>query len=190
MPAEDLGSQFDEHMQWLGHVAAMSASFDLHVNMAIWELANVERWIGACLTTQLFSPSARFRVLTSLVQVRGGTPEIVRKINKFAERAGKLARRRNAYVHDAWAAEEDSGKVKRIHVTMEGEFNFGFRETSIEELKRLYDDIQDSIRRFDQLREEVFASLPAWPRTQFARSRGIRSFPLEQKKRGEGTSST
>jgi hypothetical protein len=180
MSESDQDPRFDEHMKWLGHVAAMSASLDFSVNMAIWELANVERWIGACLTTQLFSPSSRFRVLCSLIQVRGGSPTIMTKVNKFAVRAGTLARRRNNYVHDPWAIDEQGGEVKRIHVTMEGQFNFGFTPTSIDELKRLYDDIQDSIRRFDQLREEVFRSLPPWPRTQFSRSRGIRSYPLDQ----------
>ncbi|WMT79587.1 hypothetical protein [Bradyrhizobium sp. Ash2021] len=176
MSESDQDPRLDEHMRWLGHVAAMSASLDFSVNMAIWELANVERWIGACLTTQLFSPSSRFRVLISLIQVRGGSPDIITKVNKFAERAGGLARRRNAYVHDPWTIEEEGGGVHRIHVTMEGTFKFGFTPTSIEELKRLHDDIQDSILRFDQLREEVFRSLPPWPRTQFSRSRGIRSY--------------
>jgi hypothetical protein len=180
MSEDDPDPRFDEHMKWLGHVAAMSSSLDLSVNMAIWELANVERWIGACLTTQLFSPSSRYRVLCSLIQVRGGSTAIVAKVNKFAVRAGALARRRNEYIHDAWAVDEQGGEVKRIHVTMEGSFKFGFTPTSIEELKRLYDDIQDSIRRFDQLREEAFRSLPPWPRTQFSRSRGIRSYPLDR----------
>jgi hypothetical protein len=172
--------RFDEHMKWLGHVAAISASLDLNVNMASWELANVERWIGACLTTQLFSPASRFRVFISLVQVRGGKPDIIGKINKFAERAGALARRRNTFIHDTWAVDEATGEVKRIHVTMEGQFRFGFTPTSVDELKRLYDDIQDAIQRFDQLRVEVFQSLPPWPRTQFSQSRGIRSYPRDQ----------
>ncbi len=172
--------RFDEHMKWLGHVSAIWASLELSVNMAIWELANVERWIGACLTTQIFSPSARFRALISLVHVRGGQPEIISKIHKFAEGAGGLSRRRNSYVHDSWALDETTCEVKRIHVTMEGAFSFGFTPTSVDELKRLFDDIQDGIRRFDQLRDEIFRSLPPWPRTQFSRSRGIRSYPLDQ----------
>src|SRR5258707_11836060 len=181
MPAaDDEDPRFQEHMKWLGHVAAISASLDLSVNMTIWELANVERWIGACLTTQIFSPSSRFRVLISLVHVRGGKPEIISKIHKCAESAGGLSRRRNSYVHDTWAVDESTGEVKRIHVTMEGAFSFGFTPTSVDELKRLYDDIQDGIRRFDLLREEIFRSLPPWPRTQFSLSRGIRSYPLDR----------
>ena len=47
MTAEDEDLRFQEHMQWLGHVAAMWSSLELQINMAIWELANIERWIAA-----------------------------------------------------------------------------------------------------------------------------------------------
>jgi hypothetical protein len=43
MSAKDHDPRFHEHMKWLGHIAAISASLELSVNMAIWELANVER---------------------------------------------------------------------------------------------------------------------------------------------------
>lgn len=172
--------RFDEHMKWLGHMSAIWASLELQVNMTIWELANIERQIGACLTTQLFSPAARFRVLNALVQVRGGEAQIIKKITSFAESAGGLARRRNSYIHDTWVIDETTLVVSRTHVTMEGTFNFGFTPTSVEELKRLFDDIQDALRRFDDLRDEIFRTLPPWPRTQFSQSHGIESCPLDQ----------
>jgi hypothetical protein len=180
-PSDDnYDARFDEHMKWLGHVSAIWASLELHVNMAIWELANVERQIGACITTQLSSPAARFRALNALVQVRGGERQMIGKITGFAERAGGLARRRNSYIHDTWVIEEEAGEVMRIHVTMEGEFKFGFTPTSVEEIKRLFDDIQDAIRRFDLLRDEIFRTLPPWPQKQFSQSHGIYSYPLDQ----------
>jgi hypothetical protein len=180
MTADNDDPRFHEHMKWLGNVTAIWATMELSINMAIWELANVERWIGACITTQIFSPSSRLRVLVALIDVRGGTPDIISKINKFAESAGGLARRRNSYVHDSWSVDEETGEVERIHVTMEGAFSFGFTPTSIDDLKRLFNDIQDGISRFDSLRDEIFRSLPPWPRTQFAQSRGIRSYPPDR----------
>lgn len=171
--------RFDDHMRWVGHVAGIWASLELGINMAIWELANVEREAGACITSQLFSPSSRLRVLTNLIRIRGGAPDKIAKINKFAGAVGDLGRRRNEYIHDTWTLDEKTAKVARIHVTMEGEFHFGFAPTSIEELQTLYTNIQTQIRRFDELRDEIFQSLPPWPRTQFERSRGIRSYPLD-----------
>jgi hypothetical protein len=164
-----------EHMKWLGHVAAIWASLELEINMAIWELANVEP--GACMTSQLFSLSSRMRVLRSLIQIRGATPQAVKKINAFSETVMGLGRRRNEYVHDAWCIDESTGEVKRIHATMEETFTYGFTPTRTEELRRLYDDIESAITRFQHLRNEIFRSLPPWPRTQFEQSRGIQRYP-------------
>ena len=45
MTAEDEDLRFQEHMKWLGHVAAMwsSRTSDQHGDLGT---ANVERWIG------------------------------------------------------------------------------------------------------------------------------------------------
>jgi hypothetical protein len=180
MEADPGNPQFDEYMKWLGHIATIWATLEFQINMAIWELANVERWAGACITTQLFSPSSRTRALLSLIQIRGASPEIIEKVNKFAKSVIGLGRRRNEYIHDTWCVEENTGEVKRIHATMEGSFKFGFTPTDIKELQRLYNDIKGSLARFDQLRDEVFQSLPPWPRTQFEQSRGIQRYPPDR----------
>jgi hypothetical protein len=151
-----------EHMKWLGHVAPIWASLELEINMTIWELANVERWVGACMTSQLFSPSSRTRVLLSLVHIRGASKEIVDKVNRFSSKVTGLGRRRNEYIHDAWCVEETTGEVKRIHAAMEETFTFGFTPTSTKELQRLYVDIEDAISRFQHLRNETFQSLPPY----------------------------
>jgi hypothetical protein len=51
------------------------ATFELHVNMTIWELANVSQHAGACITSHIGNPNARFRALVALVLMRGGTDE-------------------------------------------------------------------------------------------------------------------
>jgi hypothetical protein len=65
------------------------------------------------LAANIYLNEVRFRVLVSLVHVRGGTPEIIAKINRFADSAGGLARRRNSYVHDTWSVEETVSCARR-----------------------------------------------------------------------------
>ena len=178
MAEPDFDPAFAEHMKWLGLVAAMWAELEYQINEAIWELANVERWAGACITSQIFSPSARMRALTALIRVRNGQTEDVKKFTSLSATIIKLGHRRNAYVHDPWAIEEDTNEVKRIHVNVEGEFEFGFKPTPIDDMKRLYAEINSTVVRFGEVRREVFQTLPPWPRTQFEQSRGIRPHPL------------
>src|SRR3954467_10829696 len=61
---------FNEHMIALGRVAAMWADFEFLINESIWELANVERQVGACITAQLIGPAPRFRTLIALAHLR------------------------------------------------------------------------------------------------------------------------
>ena len=84
MAEPDFDPAFAEHMKWLGLVAAMWAELEYQINEAIWELANVERWAGACITSQIFSPSARMRALTALIRVRNGQTEDVKKFTTMA----------------------------------------------------------------------------------------------------------
>jgi len=169
-----------EHMKWLGLVAAIWAELEYQINEAIWELSNIERWAGACITSQIFSPSARMRALVALIRVRNGAEEDVKKFTSLTPSIIKLGHRRNAYVHEPWAIEEGTDKIKRIHINLEGEFEFGFRATELVDLKRLYEEITSVAVRFGDARRQVFQTLPPWPRTQFERSRGIRPHPLAQ----------
>jgi hypothetical protein len=180
MADPDFDPAFAEHMKWLGLVAAIWAELEDQINEAIWELANVERWAGACITSQIFSPSARMRALTALLRVRKGQTEEIKKFTSLSASIIRLGHRRNEYVHDPWTIQEDTQEVKRIHVNTEGEFEVGFRPTPIDDLKRLYADISSAVVRFGEVRSEVFQTLPPWPRTQFEQSRGIRPHPLAQ----------
>jgi hypothetical protein len=90
---------FTEHMKLLGLVAGMWAEMEYQINDAIWELANVERWAGACITSQIFSPSARMRALVALIRVRNGEPKDVKKFTGMSQSIITLGHRRNAYVH-------------------------------------------------------------------------------------------
>jgi hypothetical protein len=90
---------FDPHMRVLGYVAAVCATLELEINMTIWELANVDRSVGACLTSQLFSPSSRMRVLISLLNFRNANETILKKFNRMSESITALGRRRNVFIH-------------------------------------------------------------------------------------------
>src|SRR5687767_1082599 len=84
----------------VGRIAVGWAFLETHVNCFIWELADVEQYVGACITAQIISPSNRFRALIALVRVRGGSERSITKLNKLSASVDKLARLRNRYVHD------------------------------------------------------------------------------------------
>jgi hypothetical protein len=172
--------RFDAHMAALGHLSAIWASLEFQINQAIWELCNIERGTGACVTAQIVAPVGRMRALISLIHYRGANPFLIGKFNKFSQRVDSLARQRNRYIHDTWTISPTTGEVYRVHVTADRELQFGFQPTSVEQLTTLFLEIQEAIIRFDDLYKSARAELPPWPRTQYEQSPGIHASPLAQ----------
>ena len=64
--------RFEPFMTALGFVASTWAEYEATVNFRIWELANVEKMAGACITSQMIGPGPRFRCLLALLELSQG----------------------------------------------------------------------------------------------------------------------
>jgi hypothetical protein len=153
------------------------ASFELAVNLTIWELANVSQQAGACITSQIISPSARFRTLVALVHLRGGTKEHIEALNKFSQKADGLARQRNRIVHDpAYISSEadvsdlTTLEYSRLEITADRKLAFGMQPASIDDLRKIEDKIVDLIQKYKELSSQILSELPTFSSNEFRRS--------------------
>ena len=94
--------RWDDYLKAIGTVCMVWADLDFNIHEAIWELANVENNVGACITAQIVPPLSRFRALIALVHFRGGDEKLVKALNKLSLTVDGLARQRNRIVHDSW----------------------------------------------------------------------------------------
>jgi hypothetical protein len=179
--SEDVSDpRFQPYNTALGRMAGVWAQFGSHINQAVWELANVERYAGACITAQIISPGQRFRTMLALLNLRGGSDDLWSEFNRLPRDAEGLARQRNRYIHDPVGIDEE-GNVSRIHVTADRKLDFGFKAVNIpEELTKLYLEIKALSQHFDTLWDRALVELPPWPRAQYAQSPGIRSHRLDR----------
>jgi hypothetical protein len=171
--------RFQPYNAALGRMAGMWAQFEYHMNQAIWELANVERYAGACITAQIISPGQRFRTLLALLDLRGSNNNLWSEFNRLFRDAEGMARQRNRYIHDPVGV-GPTGDVSRIHVTADRKLDFGFKAVDIPELTKLYLEIKALSQHFDTLWDRALAELPPWPRAQYEQSSGIRSHRLDR----------
>src|SRR5262245_27991473 len=86
----------DQYYLGIGRVAACWAYFELIVNHAIWELANVEQYVGACITGVFH----QFRITADRTLEFNFTPvelteirEVERKIRELIEETHGAIRR-------------------------------------------------------------------------------------------------
>jgi hypothetical protein len=165
--------KFDPYFTAIGRVANAYSQLEFKMNDAIWELANVARSAGVCMTAQMIGPGPRNRCLLALLKFRNASDALIREFNKIGEKIEGVARRRNRYVHDPFVLNPDTGEILRMESTADKSIRYGFMNADIADLKQLATDIDTVADEFDQLYLRAVAELPAWPRTQFERSEGI-----------------
>jgi hypothetical protein len=162
-----------EYYTAIGRVAAAWAHLELIINHSIWELANVEQRIGACITAQIISPGARFRTLVALVAERGGSQEAIKSLNSFSSEVDARARERNRIVHDPSFVTGDTGVFHQLQITADRKLEFDFKPLTLDHIQSTEKKIIKLISRYVALIEGILAGLPHFSRQQFRRSSGV-----------------
>ena len=164
----------------IGRVAAAWARLEFRTNEIIWHLANVDIEYGACLTSQIQSPSSRFRALVALVTLRGGKQTLIGELNSFSTDLDSLARQRNRFVHDPWIASNNPDSApRRVEVTADRRLRFEAVETTLTRMDELWHKISEAIVRLESLYTRIKTELPPWPDTQYVQS--LDKHPIQER---------
>jgi hypothetical protein len=175
-PKEDHLKAFEPFSIALGHMATIWAEYEASINVRIWELANVEKMAGACITSQLIGPGPRFRCLLALLELRKTPEALLDEFNSHHTKAETLGRQRNRYLHDPFLRDHENGVIWRMEMTAYQHIRMVFVELAVCDA-RLRDKIGAHIEEFDKLWSRVLGN-EAWPREQFTQSPGTNLRPI------------
>jgi hypothetical protein len=114
---EAYGPKFDPYFTAIGRVANAYSQLEFKMNDAIWELANVARSAGVCMTAQMIGPAPRNRCLLALLKFRNASQNLISEFNKIGNKIEGVAARRNRYVHDPFVLKPDTGEILRMEST-------------------------------------------------------------------------
>jgi hypothetical protein len=172
---------FEPYYNAIGKVAAAYSELEFSMNDAIWELANVARSAGVCMTAQMIGPGPRIRCLLALLKFRSAPKGLIDEFNRIGEDIVGVAASRNRHLHDPISLDTESGQIQRMEATADRQVRFKFIATEIDELTKLTKSIYKVTDDFDSLYLRACAELPSWPRTQFEQSEGIAVHRTDQK---------
>jgi len=171
-------ARFDPYLIQVGRIATMWGDLEFAVNQSIWELANVEPSVGACLTAQLVTIGSRMRALLALLHFRDAEDELLKEFSRLDNKIEGLGRQRNRWVHDPVALGR-GGELRRIHVTADKRLDYAVKDADLVEMHELHVKIREASLEFRALYKKARDALPPWPRTQFEQApRSILSVPL------------
>jgi hypothetical protein len=165
---------FDPFYHVIGRLAVYWSEFEFAVNAAIWELANVSRMAGTCMTSQFIGPGPRFRCLVSLLNLRETPEPLIKAINSLSSKAEELGRRRNRFLHDPIVMEIDQKKMYRMETTADRKVKHGMIAVGTEEITTLTGEMDQLTNDFENIYQRILAETAPWPRTQYQQSKGIR----------------
>ena len=131
------------------------ARLEYEVDELIWELAEVEPEIGACITAQLFAIAPRMDALISLANARNVQSGHVSKLSKFKVAIGGLANRRHRLAHDPWYSAFISKVIYRLEKTAKAKLIHGYKSVTLEELEKFQSDIRKSSELFRSIRSDI-----------------------------------
>ncbi len=143
----------------IGKVASNWAAFEALVNSLLWQLAKVHDDRGACLTAQIANVARSLDALASLVRLEGGSETVLKEINRFAEKTGKLSRRRNRIIHDPWTMSPNLVEPHRLEISAQKRLIFQLQATPLDDILALVDAIDDHMDEFDKLANAVLVEI-------------------------------
>jgi hypothetical protein len=174
-------STLDGHFHALGRLAALWASLEHEINSAVWNLANVESRHGACLTSQLYNPTARMKAFVALIRERGGTETLAGAVNKVSAKIASLGERRNRLIHDPWVGDpagSDAGY--QLEITAVRKLHYQWRPETVETINETSLEILDVRTEFMKVYKQALDELPSFPQTQFLQSFDIPGMTLNK----------
>jgi hypothetical protein len=147
----------------LGAVTSAWALLEMYIDVMIWSLAGLTPYTGACITSQLPNISRRLYALASLIEQRGPSSELRKKINQYIELSNKLARQRNRAIHDPWFHRGDINsplaESHRLEITAEAKLTFKAKLVPTKELFNLAIKIEEHRGSLMHLTKQIDAEL-------------------------------
>lgn len=164
----------DPHYCAIGRIASAFSYFEFRINQLIWQLSTIDDERGACVTSHIYTFSARTKALLALIElIHDQTPEKIRDdakaegldlmalradLKKLFDKKGEpLSRKRNRVIHDTWMYGKKTGAIVQIRQTAERKLDYGFKPASIEDVDKWWQQIQQADQEFYRLAAHIQA---------------------------------
>ena len=152
-----------EYAQCIAKIISYWSALEYNINLSIWHLAGVYPAVGACVTEQIYTLDGRLKALQSLLKLRRAPDDLLRKLNKFAEKSHKAQAIRNRVAHDTWHQSLEFKKMIQLTIGARGTLTYGFAFIPLDEFERDRDEVRRTMQQAVKLRDAIEVALPTLP---------------------------
>jgi hypothetical protein len=145
--------------QMVGRVSSGWSYLEQTIDDFIWTLAGVDHAKGACITSQIQSVEWKLRAVIALIELSGGSADIIKKFKKLSGDAVSLATHRNRIVHDPLLYAFASKKVTASRMTANKTLEYSMVPVNLDEMKSVVLEIAQFRNNLLVLINEVLTTL-------------------------------
>jgi len=138
----------------VGRVASEWAHLEHALDTIIWDLSDTDQRTGSCITGNLLGHWSRVNAIHALVAHKGGSDELLKRIETFGNRVSSLAKKRNRFVHDAWYIDDEGTATQFVSYSAK-ERKFGHKDIDEGTMRTVCEDIRNKIKELRSIRNEI-----------------------------------
>ena len=146
-----LQQTIDAHFAAVGKVAAFWSELERQLQMAIWKLAGIDAFKGACITSRIRSSATLLEAIVDLLQLKGFAEHDLELLNEFGKELGELQSRRDRIVHDPWSFRIVDAFPHRKELNSQNKTAFGYVPHSTKEVEAFAESISDLVQRLETI---------------------------------------
>jgi hypothetical protein len=151
----------DRHFAAIGRVASNWAYFELVIDDWCFRIADINRSIGSCFTTQVIGPSRKVDAFIALAGLFAPSSSIIGKLHEFAhDQIMPLSERRNRVVHDPWFVAV-KGYGHRYEITARRKLREMIIKVSTDDVLKLARQIEEAVGDFHGLAGALYDEVSA-----------------------------
>ncbi len=154
-----------KHYAAIGKIASAWAHLEFEIDLAAMVIAEVKTaGIGICFTAQIIGATRKFNTFTSIAELIGVSPRLIKDFAAFSEKINGLNELRNRSVHDIWFFNHPNPPT-RLEATVRKKLKLNHIETSTDDLLHIVQNIEKLQVEFKALSDRVLAEKQAMSET-------------------------
>ncbi len=156
--AEKTSELTTEYLAALGRVVTQWSRFELRLDLEISFLVGAsDVGMMACVTAQIPISARKMDAVIALFGQHGASDDALKPLRSLAGRADELQRKRNRYIHDAWAFGTETDTAYRLEITAQKSLVWDHKVVPLSELTDFAKDVDALVEKFDDASDALRA---------------------------------
>lgn len=139
----------------VGRVSSAWSHIEHTLDLIIWDIAEIQGPLGACITSQIMGVGPRCKSIITLCSHLNYPSHFAKHFRKLMNESYPLADLRARVVHDPWYAHKDGAGARQFKAMPYSDPRWGIKDVNRTEIESILEKIKGLQNHANNLREQI-----------------------------------